>query len=63
MEILQGTYKGPIMKNELVKSAAEGFIGSFKLAATIVMALVAVISVFVNGDVGADQHPQSKIHQ
>ena len=51
------------MKNELVKSAAEGFIGSFKLAAMIVMALVAVISGFVNGNVGADQHPQSKIHQ
>ena len=51
------------MKNELVKSAVDGFIGSFKLAAMIVTALVAVISGFVNGDVGSDQHPDSKIHQ
>lgn len=51
------------MKNDLVQSAADGFFGSFKLVAMIVVALVAVISGFINGDHGTDQEsPQSKLH-
>lgn len=51
------------MKNDLVRSARDGFIGSFRLAAMIVFALVSVISCFVNGDGIPDQHQHSKFHQ
>lgn len=51
------------MKINLVSSAVDGFFGSFKLAAMIVIALVGVISVFINGDGVPDQPPQSRLHQ
>ena len=64
MEILQGNHRRAIMKNDLVQSAVDGFFGSFKLVATIVMALVGVISGFINGNSGTDQEsPHSKLHQ
>jgi hypothetical protein len=48
-----------MMKNELFKSASDGFFGSFKLAAMLVIALVAVISGFINGEPEVENHPQS----
>ena len=38
------------MKNDLFASASDGFFGSFKLAAMIVAAIVAVFYGFVNGE-------------
>lgn len=51
------------MKNDLVRSAVDGFLGSFKLAAMIVVAIVGVLTGFVNeGKVHDHQPPNSKLH-
>jgi len=52
------------MKNDLVHSAVEGFVGSFKLAAMIVVAVVGVLSGFVNdGRINNQNATDSKLHQ
>jgi uncharacterized membrane protein YraQ (UPF0718 family) len=51
------------MKNDLVRSAVDGFLGSFKLAAMIVVAIASALSVFVNeGKVHDHQPSNSKLH-
>jgi hypothetical protein len=51
------------MSNDFFQSASEGFVGSFKLAAMLVIALVAVISGFVNGEMDSESHAKSELHQ
>jgi hypothetical protein len=50
------------MKKELMNSAAEGFIGSFKLAAMIVLAITGVMSGFVHQGHTTDNQASSKFH-
>jgi hypothetical protein len=50
------------MDQELVRSAREGFVGSFRLAAMMILAVVAVVSGFINGG-DARQGPSSRFHR
>jgi hypothetical protein len=54
------------MDRGFVRSARDGFVGSFRLAAMMILALVAVVSGFIdgNGDGSGEarQGPQSRFH-